>query len=220
MEIRPVDATETRRISGNIVPAMITTTALVSALSCIELLKLIKGAPHCEYRNAFVNLALPFFAFTAPLPAEVVQGLGGTTHTLWDRTIIKEGKRNTVACGITLSELLRKVKRKTGGQISSLSYGPYLIYANFLHADDESVTEKPVLELVKEALSSGDEFGDADGIVDDRVGDSGRSPADMEELESRPYLELSAVVEDEQSGEEAEIPPIRIIRWKNGSEHR
>ena len=45
--IPPVDKMETRRVAGNIVPAMITTTAFVSALSCIELVKLVKHKPFC-----------------------------------------------------------------------------------------------------------------------------------------------------------------------------
>jgi ubiquitin-activating enzyme E1 len=100
--IMPVDAIETRRVAGCIVPAMITTTALVSALSCIELIKLLQNAPLHSYQNAFVNLALPFFAFTAPLPAEVVPGLHDSIHTIWDRIIIKESKKSKEKGGITL----------------------------------------------------------------------------------------------------------------------
>ena len=40
------------------------------------------------------------------------------------------------------------------------------------------------------------------------------SSADVDELESKLYLEHSAVVENENTGEDAEIPPLRINRWK------
>ena len=62
---------ETQRVAGRIVPA-ITTTAFVSALSCIEFMKLVQGLSLERYRNAFINLALPVFAFNAPLPAEKI----------------------------------------------------------------------------------------------------------------------------------------------------
>ena len=215
--IRPADAMETRRISGKIVPAMITTTAFVSALSCIELLKLIKAAPLRLYRNAFVNLALPFFAFTSPLPAERVQGLNGESHTLWDRTIIKEGKKSAEKGGIKLSQILKKVKRKTGGDVSSLFYGPYMIYANFLHQDDESVTDKAIWDLVKDALVSGDEIEEEERTNDPRANEAFTDHhMDIQQLDSQLYLEFCAVVENEETGEEAEIPPIRIIRWSGG----
>ena len=70
---------------------MITTTALVSALSCLELVKLVQGVELGEHRNAFVNLALPFFAFTAPLGAEEREGLNGERYMIWDRIVVKEG---------------------------------------------------------------------------------------------------------------------------------
>lgn len=210
--IMPVDMLETRRISGNIVPAMITTTALVSALSCIELFKLIKAAPLYLHRNAFVNLALPFFAFTSPLPAEPMVGLHGKTHTIWDRIIVNEGKKSALSGGIQLSELLRKVKKKTGGRVTSLYYGPYMIYADFLHSDDDRVATTPVFELVKEALMSdhnvGDTASDVSGTLDMY------SSVDVDSFDKKSFLELSGVVEDEETGEDAEIPPIRIKKWK------
>ena len=63
---------ETQRVAGRIVPAITTTTAFVSALSCIEFMKLVQGLSLERYRNAFINLALPVFAFNAPLPAEKI----------------------------------------------------------------------------------------------------------------------------------------------------
>ena len=206
--IVPADEMETRRIAGRIVPAMITTTAIVSALSCIELVKLIHKLPLSDHRNSFINLALPFFAMTAPLPAEEMLGPNGTVHTIWDRIEVKEKRKQVAGGGITLKQLLRKVAKVTESVVNSLSYGPYLIYADFLHEDDEELLSTPIWEVVKSALVSNDD--DFEEFRNKDQGSSNQS-ADMEAIDSKSYLEFTAVAEDE-TGLEIELPPLRIIR--------
>lgn len=45
--------------AGRIVPALVTTTAVVAGLQTLELVKLLAGAEFEVYRNSFLNLALP-----------------------------------------------------------------------------------------------------------------------------------------------------------------
>ncbi|EED92704.1 ubiquitin activating enzyme, partial [Thalassiosira pseudonana CCMP1335] len=149
--IKPADTMETRRVAGRIVPAMITTTGLVSALSCLEFVKMLKGLPLNMHRNAFVNMALPFFAFTAPLPAEEVAGVNRSSHTIWDRVIVKGSSKSPVGA-MTLRTFLDKVKRSSGFgddfEVANLSYGPFMIYANFLHSEDDELLDAPLLDTV------------------------------------------------------------------------
>jgi len=213
--IAPVDAMETRKVAGKIVPAMITTTAFVSALSCIELVKLTQKAPLNRHRNAFINLALPFFAFTSPLPAEEFTGVRGETHTLWDRISIKEGKKAAQAGGLTLRRLLRRIQKKAYAedpdaiQVSNISIGPIMIYANFLHEDDEDLLNKSIWEVIQEAVQSGEEF-DAEFSRD--------GPADNEEskgfssISSASFVDLAVSVEDTETYEEVELPQVRLFR--------
>ncbi|KAL9187802.1 hypothetical protein ACHAXT_006180 [Thalassiosira profunda] len=222
--IPPADAMETRRVAGRIVPAMITTTGLVSALSCLELVKLLKGLPLNMHRNAFVNLALPFFAFTAPMPAEEMEGVNGNTHTIWDRITITGSAKSPIEA-LTLSKFLKKLQKKAGCgdevEVSSVSYGPYMIYANFLHSHDEELLETPVMAVVKDAVISGDEdeddassFGDdaAEGEEKASTELTNEQKAMLSKLEQKRFIDLSVSVEDLETGEEFELPPVRLMK--------
>ena len=213
--IPPADAMETRRIAGRIVPAMITTTGLVSALSCLELVKLLKGLPLTSHRNAFVNLALPFFAFTAPLPPEEISGMDGKTHTIWDRVVIKGSSKNP-GHEMTLSRFLKKVQQSAklgdNAEVSSVSYGPYMVYANFLHSDDEELLSSSILDTVKEAIQSEVD----DDFVESEERKSASQPEDsgvaVAKIEQKKYIDLSVTVEDLETGEEFELPPVRLMK--------
>ena len=204
--IPPIDAMETRRIAGNIIPAMITTTAFVSAVSCIEMVKLVQEAPLKKHRNAFINLALPFFAFTVPLPAEPVPGLQGREYTLWDRLAVKESKKAAENGGLTIKSLISKVKKLASDDpssvdVSSISLGPYLLYASFLHEDDHSLLKSTVWDAIAEALEDPDEGGREED-----------SQAGYNYSADDKSFDLTVVVEDTESGEEAELPTVCLKR--------
>lgn len=220
--IPPVTAMETRKIAGKIVPAMITTTAFVSALSCIELIKLVQPeTPLRRHRNAFINLALPFFAFTSPLPAEEFPGVRGATHTLWDRIDVQEGKKAAQRGGLTLRNLLKRIQKRAheadpgAVQVSSISVGPYMVYANFLHEDDDELLDTSIWRVIQEAVVSGDQFDE--DFSRGEVGQDGETHPSPKSSSTRPPSEYSAidltvVVEDTETGEEIELPPVRVRR--------
>jgi ubiquitin-activating enzyme E1 len=226
--IPTASAVETRRVSGNIVPAMITTTAVVSALSCLELTKSLASKksntnliPLHLYRNAFINLAQPFFAFIAPLPAKRVAVINDKTYTLWDRISIQEGSKTVEKHGgITLGQLKKKIKNKIDGcgDVASITLGPFLIYANFLHdfGDSASTMKKTVIwDLVECALTtSGEEEGEDFGGRDEGDASVENTEQWLREAREKSYLDLTVVVEDESTGEEIELPPVRILKYR------
>lgn len=125
-QIAQADRHKTKFIAGKIIPAIATTTALVTGLAVLELYKIIDGKDDIEhYKNGFVNLALPFFGFSEPIasPKGKYQGKDGemTIDKLWDRFEVEN---------VTLQEFLDDFKAK-GLDIMMLSSGVSLLYANF-----------------------------------------------------------------------------------------
>ena len=124
--IAEADRHKTKFIAGKIIPAIATTTALVTGLVVLELYKIVDGKDDIEqYKNGFVNLALPFFGFSEPIasPKGKYQGSNGevTIDKLWDRFEIED---------ITLEELIKHFGA-IGLDITMLSSGVSLLYASF-----------------------------------------------------------------------------------------
>ena len=67
-EITEIDQLEARLKAGRIIPAIATTTAMVTGFVMLEFCKLINDRPIEAFRNSFANLALPLFAISEPMP--------------------------------------------------------------------------------------------------------------------------------------------------------
>lgn len=125
-KIELADRHKTKFIAGKIIPAIATTTALVTGLVILELYKVLDDKKDIEqYKNGFVNLALPFFGFSEPISSEkvVYKGKNGdvSLDKLWDRFEVAD---------ITLQELIDLFDEK-GLSITMLSSGVSLLYASF-----------------------------------------------------------------------------------------
>ena len=129
---------EVKRISGRIIPAMITTTALITGLVCMEVLKAHYSppVPLDQYRNAWVNLAVPMMMYSsveppvsqpylsleqtteavvAPVPESWAQHpLREKTWTAWDRMEL------AFKGDAPLSQLFRTFEEKYSIEISQL----------------------------------------------------------------------------------------------------
>ena len=62
------DLHKARGIAGKIIPAVATTTAMVTGMICLEMIKFILDKPIDTFQNTFSNLALPLFTSAEPDP--------------------------------------------------------------------------------------------------------------------------------------------------------
>jgi len=125
--IAPADRHKCKGIAGKIIPAMVTTTAVVSGLVCLELLKLVQKRKLEDYRNGFVNLALPLFAFSEPIKPPSTKVREGFTWTLWDRFDVQGD--------ITLKEFIQHFKDKYQLEVTMISSGVSMLYSFFMAKD-------------------------------------------------------------------------------------
>lgn len=122
--IAPADKYKSKLIAGKIIPAIATTTALVSGLTCLELYKLIQAHKKLDsYRDNFLNLALSYLGYAEPMRA-VKTKYYDREFTLWDRFEI-DGE-------ITLKEFMDYFKEKHDLEITMLSQGVCMLYSFFL----------------------------------------------------------------------------------------
>lgn len=124
--IAEADRHKTKFIAGKIIPAIATTTALVTGLVVLELFKVIDGKDDIEqYKNGFVNLALPFFGFSEPIASPKGKYLSKegevSIDRLWDRFEVED---------MTLREFIDHFSGK-GLEVMMLSSGVSLLYASF-----------------------------------------------------------------------------------------
>lgn len=139
------DTHRSRAIAGRIIPAIATTTALVTGLICLELYKII-GTSRKElkidaYKNGFVNLAIPFMTLSEPTPPAKTTALvkGKEWHwTAWDSLDMNIGD-------ITLEKFIKYFEGEYNLDISMISHGVSLLFSFF--ANKAKIKERMAMTM-------------------------------------------------------------------------
>jgi len=143
--IPTADTHRSRAIAGRIIPAIATTTALVTGLICLELYKII-GTPRKDlkidaFKNGFLNLASPFMTMSEPMPpANTKAMLKGKEWewTPWDSLDISMGN-------ITMGEFMDHFEKEYNLEISMLSHGVSILYSFF--ANKKKIEERKAMRM-------------------------------------------------------------------------
>jgi ubiquitin-activating enzyme E1 len=137
------------------------------------LYKIIGGKDKAEdYKNGFINLALPFFGFSEPIPMAKIK-YHEQEFSLWDRFDIDKD--------VTLDEFIQYFSRDHHLEVTMISCGVSMLYSFFMPKKKleerrhlrisqlvETITKKPIPPHVK--------FLVVEMCVNDRDGEDAEVP--------------------------------------------
>lgn len=165
-KINECDHGKTKMIAGRIIPAIATTTAMITGCVAAEFYKFTnKWSDLKKFKNAFINLALPMFMITEPddigqTKSKEYDPIMGCPvkaipegFTIYDKTVINEGS-------LTFQQLLDYFKDKMNLEISMVACGKVALYNAYLPsgAHKPRLTQKledVYLSISKEELPKG-----------------------------------------------------------------
>ena len=185
-QIPTEDTHRSRAIAGRIIPAIATTTALVTGLICTELYKIVGSAGReCkldDLKNGFINIAIPFMTLSEPTPpAKTKTILKGKEweFSAWDCLDVEKGD-------ITLGEFLAYFENDMGLDVQMLSYGAALLFSFF--ANPKKVKERKAMSMTK--------------VIESVT----KKPVDPNQV----FLTLELIACDLETDEEVELPAVRM----------
>lgn len=118
------DILKTRQISGKIIPAMATTTSIVSGLISLEILKFYQNREIEDYRSYFLNLTLNQYLYSEPNPSKRTK-----YGTIWDNY--------SETNDITVDNIIEKYSKIFDTEVDIIVSDTKIIYAPFISNEED-----------------------------------------------------------------------------------
>lgn len=143
--IKNIDKLQVKKIAGKIIPAMATTTSLVSGLVCAELYKVImKKSKVEEYRDWFINLSMPYISSTEPQKAKQIKvGSGDMKYTMWDSITLKNP---------TVGDIIKYVDEIYDTDLVCIMYGQVTLYDEM---DGGKIVDEKIIDIFRKHVATG-----------------------------------------------------------------
>ena len=133
------DRAQTKGIAGRIIPAISTTTAAVSGLVLLEMVKYLCGFDKVDsFRSTFINLAEPVLVYSDPIEASQID-VAGVKMNSWTKF---EYSKNS-----TLGEFKSYYEQMFKTNVSMIVVGSTMVYAEFLGAES---LDKSMAQVMRE----------------------------------------------------------------------
>ncbi|KAJ1610194.1 ubiquitin-activating enzyme E1 (UBA) [Cryptosporidium canis] len=156
--IKECDRHKCKMIAGRIIPAMATTTAMITGLVSFEATKVVSSAGKYNiefFKNSFVNLSLPLFVITEPLPSSKTTSkdfdpvVGGPLRarpegfTSWDKLIIEQRDG-------TIQDIINFLTEKLNLETQIISFGNVCLYNAYMpnHQERKCIPLTSLIEQI------------------------------------------------------------------------
>lgn len=126
--IPEADLHTSRGIAGKIIPAIATTTAMVTGAICLELYKVLQQKPREQLFNFFANLAVPIFTSENAEPPKSTKAIIKGREWLWTQW----DRIDVHGPGLTVQQLIDWLLDEYGLELSMLSSGVTILFSDFM----------------------------------------------------------------------------------------